>query len=196
MGATGYHPTKMTHSAEPDDELQEQRSTSHARAESHDAPGDPAPRVPRRLTIAVPVLISLVALGVASWAMLRTPSETPSPPSAQQIADAKKTACTAYGQVRTAVAVQSQGNVGTDPNTAQLVALNARLAMAVGSQHIVDSLSPEVPSELADLLRSVATGLQDLTVNALAGTSGDDAGQVTRLRDLEATSQKIVELCA
>jgi hypothetical protein len=185
----------MTHSAEPDEEPPQQRPTSHAKAESDDASANPAPRVPSRLAIVVPVLISLIALGVSSWALLRTPSETPPPPTAQQIADAKGTACAAYTRVRTAVALQSQAAVGSDPNAAQMVAGNARLAMAVGSQHIVDNLSPAVPSELAGLLRSVAMGLQDLTVNALAGTGGDEAGQVARLRELEATSQRIVELC-
>jgi hypothetical protein len=48
---------------------------------------------------------------------------------------------------------------------------------------------------LAQLLRSLATDLQNLTINALAGTAGDEACQVARLHDLEADSAKIVELC-
>jgi hypothetical protein len=67
--------------------------------------------------------------------------------------------------------------------------------MAVGSQHLVDNLSPAVPPELAELLRSLATDLQDLTINALAGTAEDDASQVARLQGLEANSAKIIELC-
>jgi hypothetical protein len=185
----------MTHSAEPDEEPLSERPTSHARAESEDGSVAPAPLVASRVVIVVPVLISLLALGLAIWALLRPPAGTTPSPSTQQIAEAKGSACAAYTRVRTAVALQSQADPGTDPNAAQLVAVNARLAMAVGSQHIVDNLTPAVPSELAGLLRSVATGLQDLAVNALAGTSGDEAGQVARLHDLEATSQRIVELC-
>jgi hypothetical protein len=194
-GTSSYHPITMTHSAEPDEEPPQERPTSHARAESDDGSVAPAPTVASRLVIVVPVLISVLALGLAIWALLRPPAGTPPSPSAQQVAEAKGSACAAYTRVRTAVALQSQAGVGSDPNAAQLVAVNARLAMAVGSQHIVDNLTPAVPSELAGLLRSVATGLQDLAVNALAGTSGDEAGQVARLRDLETTSQKIVELC-
>jgi hypothetical protein len=52
-----------------------------------------------------------------------------------------------------------------------------------------------VPPELAELLRSLATDLQDLTINALAGTAEDDASQVARLQGLEANSAKIIELC-
>jgi hypothetical protein len=187
----------MTH-AKPDEERPRQPPITDATSEPRAASDNPAPRVSSSLAIVAPVLISLVALGVASWALLRTPADnadTPPPPTAQQIADARGTACAAYTRVRTAVALQSQADVGSDPNAAQLVAVNARLAMAVGSQHIVDNLSPAVPSELTGLLRSVATGLQDLAVNALAGTSGDDAGQVARLRELETTSARIVELC-
>jgi hypothetical protein len=185
----GYDPITMTH-AKPDDEQPQQPPITSATASAN-----PAPRVSSRLALVVPVLISLVALGLASWALLRTPADTPPPPTAQQIADARGLACAAYARVRSAVALQSQADPGADPNAAQLVAVNARLAMAVGSQHIVDNLGPAVPSELAGLLRSVATDLQDLAVNALAGTSGDEAGQVARLHELEATSQKIVELC-
>jgi hypothetical protein len=97
--------------------------------------------------------------------------------------------------VHAAVALQTRTDTGTDPVAAQAVAANARLAMAVGSQHLVDTLSPAVPSELAGLLRSVATDLQDLAMNALAGTTDDDTGQVARLHDLESTSARVVELC-
>ncbi len=182
LGKTsGYDPVTMTHSAEPDDE------------ETHQS-GAYAPVLSRMATLA-PTVISVVALGIAIWALTSAPSDTPPAPTAQQVAEAKTRACDAYGRARSAVALQTRTEVGTDPTAAQAVAANARLAMAVGSQHIVDNLSPAVPPELAELLRSVATDLQDLTINALAGTTDADTGQVARLQDLEATSTKIVELC-
>ena len=67
--------------------------------------------------------------------------------------------------------------------------------MSVGSQHLVDNLSPAVPAELAGLLRTLATDLQNLTIDALGGTADDEAGQVSRLHDLEANSARIVDLC-
>ena len=150
--------------------------------------------VARWATLA-PTLIAVVALGVAIWALLRPPSDTPPPPNAQQVADAKARVCAAYNTVRTAVALQTQADVGTDPAASQAIAANARLAMAVGGQHLIDNLSPAVPPELAELIRSLATDLQNLTINALAGTAGDEASQVARLQGLEANSAKIVELC-
>ena len=49
-----------------------------------------------------PVPIAVVALGVAIWALLRLPSDTPPSPSAQQVADAKGRACAAYTTVHAA----------------------------------------------------------------------------------------------
>ena len=172
----------MSHSAEPDeDEVQPPQST--------------AQRMPLRWATLAPALIAVVALGVAIWALVRSPSDTPPPPSAQQVADAKVRACAAYTTVRTAVARQTQAEVGPDPIASQAIAANARLAMAVGAQHLVDNLDPAVPPELAELMRSLATDLQNLTINALAGTAEDEASQVARLQGLEANSAKIVELC-
>jgi hypothetical protein len=191
---SGYDPLTMTHSAEPDEE-QPDGPAAHPQPDSGDAPALPKPRIVWRLATVVPTVISIVALGIAIWALTRPSSNTPPSPTAQQIAEAKGRACDAYGRVRTAVALQTGADMGTDPIAVQAVAANARLAMAVGSQHLVDNLSPAVPSELAGLLRSVATDLQDLAINALAGTTDGDAGQVARLHDLEATSVRVVELC-
>jgi hypothetical protein len=184
----------MTHSAEPDEELPHQ-PVSHARTDADDASVEPKPSVVSRLAVVVPTLISVVALGIAILALTHPRSPTPPSPTAQEISEAKGRACDAYTRVRTAVALQTRAGTGSDPIAAQAIAANARLAMAAGSQHLVDSLSPAVPSELAGLLRSVATDLQDLAINALAGTTDGDAGQVARLHDLETTSARVAELC-
>jgi hypothetical protein len=172
----------MTHAAQQDDE-------------QPNPPAKTTQRTPWRWATLALALIAVVATGVAIWALVRPTSDTPASPTAQQVVEAKERACAAYGKVRTAVALQTQAEVGTDPVAAQAVAANARLAMSVGSQHLVDNLNPAVPPELAGLLRSLATDLQNLTINALAGTADDEAGQLARLHDLEANSTKIVELC-
>lgn len=172
----------MTHAAEPDDERPI-------------PPAQSTPRSPWRWATVALAVIAIAATAVAVWALMRPPSDSASAPSTQEVADAKARACEAYVKVRTAVALQTQAEVGTDPVAAQAVAANARLAMSVGSQHLVDNLSPAVPTELAGLLRTLATDLQNLTINALAGTADTEEGQVARLKDLEANSTKIVELC-
>lgn len=172
----------MKHAAEPYEEVSA-------------PPTQPTSRSPWRWATLALALVAIVATGVAVWALTRTPVENSSAPTAQEVADAKGRACEAYLKVRTAVALQTQGAAGTDPAATQAIAANARLAMSVGSQHLVDNLSPAVPPELAGLLRTLATDLQDLTISALAGAPDDDAGQVNRLRDLETNSTKIVEQC-
>lgn len=172
----------MSHSAETDPEPDASPDESRATPRPH-------------WVVLVPTLIAVIALGVAAWALFRPPHQDHSTPSAQQVADAKSQACTAYNTVRTAVALQTHGDPGADPATLQLVAANARLAMAVGSEHLVDNLNPAVPADLAASLRSLAADLQNLTINALAGTADGDATQVARLHDLETTSVKIVDLC-
>ncbi len=171
----------MSHMAEPDEHPPHQST---------------AQRMLSRWATLGTALIAVVALGVAVWALLRPPSDTPPPsPTSEQVAEAKGSACAAYNTVRAAVALQTRADVGTDPVAAQAVAANARLAMAVGSQHLLDNLSPEVPPELAGLLRSVAMDLQSLTINALTGAADNEASQLARLQALEANSVKIVELC-
>jgi len=173
----------MTHAAEPDEEPV--------------APPPPPPaRSPWRWATAVLAVVAVASSGVAVWALTRAPAtEQPQEFSAQQVADAKARACQAYVKVRTAVALQTQSSGGDDPVASQAVAANARLAMAVGSEHLVDNLSPAVPAELAGLLRTLATDLQDLTIDALAGSADGQSGQVARLQALETNSAKIVELC-
>jgi hypothetical protein len=141
------------------------------------------------------VLIAVVALAVALWALLSRPTNGPASPTAQQVADAKGRACAAYNTARTAVALQTQADPGADRVAAQAMAANARLAMAAGGYYLLGHLDPAVPPQLAELMRSFAADLQDLTVNALAGARDDDPGQVARLHDIEAKSTKIVELC-
>jgi hypothetical protein len=145
------------------------------------------------VAIATVALIAAIALGLSIWALVR--SDGPAGPTAQQVADAKGRACSAYNTVRKAVALQTQPPQGDDPAAAQSVATNARMAMAIGSQHLVDNLDPAVPPELAGLLRSLATDLQGITINALAGNPDTDPDQVARLQGLEKTSTRIVELC-
>lgn len=174
-GPCGYHPITMSHSAEPDDE-----------------PRDP----PRRWGIPIAVLIALASLGIAAWALVRPILAAAPPPTPQQIADAKGKACAAYSTVRAAVALQTHVEAPADPVAAQAVAANARLAMAVGSQHLLENLGPDVPRELADPMRAVADELRTLTMHALAGAPDDDPAQVGALREIEAKSQTISGLCS
>jgi hypothetical protein len=75
------------------------------------------------------------------------------------------------------------------------VAANARLAMSGGATYLLAHLSPGTPADLADAIRTFATGLQDISMNALAGVANSDPTQADRLRNAEAANNRIAELC-
>ncbi|AGB24965.1 hypothetical protein Mycsm_04741 [Mycobacterium sp. JS623] len=183
----------MSHSTEPEAE-EPSRSTGKRRA-AHSG-GKPAHQpVLSRWGAAAAALIAIVALALAIWALLRPQASSVPSPTAQQTAEAKGRACSAYSTVRTGISLQTHADVGADPIAKQAVAANARLAMSAGGRYLTDHVDPAVPHELADVMRSLAGDLQDLTIYALAGVPDDDPGQVGRLHEVEAKSARIVELC-
>jgi hypothetical protein len=141
-------------------------------------------------------MIALIAVTVAAWTLLRPPpARSPAPASGQQIATAKARACGAYTTVSTAVSLQTHAYLGSDPVAVQAVAASARLAMAASGADLLAHLDPATPPDLAAAVRSFADGLQDIAMNALAGLSSDDPAQAARLRDAEAASARVADLC-
>jgi hypothetical protein len=81
----------------------------------------------------VAVLLAVIAIAGAAWAMVRQPAApAPVQPGSQQVADAKGRACAAFNAVRTAVSLQTHADLGRDPVAVQAVAANARLSMVAG----------------------------------------------------------------
>jgi hypothetical protein len=97
--------------------------------------------------------------------------------------------------VSTAVSLQTHADLGSDSVAVQAVAANARLAMAAGGAEVLAHLDPATPPDLAAAVRSFADGLQDITMNALAGVSNDDPAQAARLRDASAAGARVADLC-
>jgi hypothetical protein len=140
--------------------------------------------------------LAVIAVAVAVWGLLREPAAPgPTPATAQQVADAKARACSAFTTVRTSVALQTHADLGTNPVAVQAVAANARLAMYGGGAYLLARLDPATPAPLAAAIRGFADDLQDIAVNALAGVGNDDPAQAARLRDGEAVSARITDLC-
>ena len=155
-----------------------------------------APRVLPRWIAPAALVIALIAVAIAVWALLR-PAATSTTPAAtsQQTADAKGRACSAYTTVSTAVSLQTHADLGSDPVAVQAVAANARLAMAVGGFYLLAHVDPATPADLAAAMRSFADSLQDITVNALAGVPNIDPAQAARLRGGEAAAAQVENLC-
>lgn len=163
--------------------------------ESYEAPSSHRPAQPSRSPgwVAIAALVvALIAAGGAGWALLRPTPQNASPAPASPGGDPKAEACAAYKTVSSAVYVQSHADPGAE---VQGVAANARLAMAGGATYLLAHLNPGTPADLGDAIRSFAAGLQDISMNALAGVPNSDPTQADRLRNAEALNTKIADLC-
>jgi hypothetical protein len=101
------------------------------------------------------LVIAVLAIGVAIWALVRSQGEPATnagepAPTTQQSDDPKGRACVAFDMVRRAVSVQTNVDLGPDPVARQAVAANARLATLGGGDYLLSRLDPGTPSELAD----------------------------------------------
>ena len=89
-----------------------------------------APRALSRWIAPTALVIALIAVAVAVWALLRPPPAlSPARASGQQIAAAKAGACGAYTTVSTAVSLQTHADLGRDSVAVQAVAANARFGI-------------------------------------------------------------------
>ena len=95
----------------------------------------PASPTPSRWVAPAALLIAEIAIGVAIWALVRTPGEAAV--SAQQSDDAKARVCVAFDMVRKAVSVRTNADLGPDPVAKEAVAANARLATLGGGEYLL-----------------------------------------------------------
>ncbi len=143
------------------------------------------------------LLISVVAVVLAGWALYRSYNAEPSYTD-QQRADAKRAICEAMDIVRKGVSLNTnlvpEGGP-SDVTGAQAVAANARVSLYDGGQYLLARLDPATPPELADAVRKFADNLLDIGANATAGASNDDPAQASRLDDADAMNASIMEMC-
>jgi len=147
----------------------------------------------QRWVAPVAVLIAVVAVGIAVWALMSASSKTYG--AAKLAGDPKTRVCTAFNTVSTAVSGQTHLDLGPDPVALTAVAGNARLALVGGGQYLLDQLDSATPTQLADPVRSFANTLQDIGIYAMAGQPTTDPAQSQRQTQLEITRKQIVDLC-
>jgi hypothetical protein len=126
---------------------------------------------PRWQTLAALVIaVIAAALAIAAW--LR-PTHEGAAGAYPQSGDAKTNLCSAYAVVHQGVVSNTHlANPGGNDPTGQLaVAANARLALLGGGAYLRDRLAanPGAPADLAKALSSMATTIEQLGVNYLAG---------------------------
>lgn len=154
------------------------------------------PKAPRWIA-PLSLVLSLLAAGGAAWALLKPAPEIPGPAA---VADPKAQVCTAFTTVSKAVSIQTKRAPGPDlgpatPIAAEAIAANARLSMSGGASYLLEQLPPNAPENLAKEVRSFASNLNGLAINALAGIPNDQEPQAGLLRSAEDTNKRIVELC-
>ncbi|MBV5242613.1 hypothetical protein KUF57_03565 [Mycolicibacterium sp. PAM1] len=177
--------------------------TDHRAQESGSSDDLKVSRTPQKVTrttsplTPIALLISLVAVGLAVWALVSMPepasvSATGSPLSG----NAKDRVCTAAHTVAMGVQRQTNANIGPEPAAVEAVAANARLAMLGGGEYLLGQISPDTPQELADAARDFATTLQLIGTNALAGATQDDELQAGRMKEAEARRGDLSRICS
>jgi hypothetical protein len=137
--------------------------------------------------------IALIALGLATWALVRSPADgnaaidSPGNPTAN--------VCSAFQTVTKAVGLQTNTDLGAEPVAQQAVAGNARLALVGGGTYLLNRIPATTPPELAEAVRVFAMNLQDIGMNYLAGVANSDPAQISRLADGRKSSAAIGDLC-
>ena len=147
-------------------------------------------------------ILSLAAIGLAAWALLRpgsgSVSSAPTYSDAQR-SDAKAHTCSAFNIVRQGVARNTNltppGGPGDGAGILG-VAANARISLYDGGQYLLARLEPATPTDLGDAVRAFANGLMDIGAATTAGQQNSDPDQAKRLTDADAEAKKIGELCA
>lgn len=139
------------------------------------------------------LVVALAALGVAAWAIVTAWPDKEATP--QPTAESKQKVCAAFDAVSRAVQLQTHADLGPDPVAQTAVASNARLSLIGGGEYLRGQLDDHTPPDLADAVRVFANNLEDIGVNALAGTTNDDPQQAARLTAGEEGRNKVADLC-
>jgi hypothetical protein len=143
------------------------------------------------------LLVAVVAVALAIWSLVggHNGGSSSSAAAAGNGGDPKGQICGAFATVAKAIPLQTHNNLGPDPVAQAAVAGNARLALFGGGQYLLNNISSDAPSDLADPARSFATKLQSIGMNALAGVTNTDPAQAALLADADASRQQVVDQC-
>jgi len=160
----------------------------------------PALPTPSRWVAPAALVIAVVAIGVATWALVRSVGEPAitsgvSAVNAQQSDAAKGHVCGAFDMVRKAVSMQTNADAGPDPVAKEAVAANARLATLGGGDYLLSRLDPATPPELADAVRALANNFQDVGMNQLGGVPNTDPAVAALLGEAQGASDRIAVMC-
>ncbi|BBY91643.1 hypothetical protein MGALJ_13120 [Mycobacterium gallinarum] len=151
------------------------------------------------------LVIALTAVGLAAWVLIKE-SKSQSAQSGESVSvftgdaadDPKATICEAFNVVRTGVQTNTnlQPPGGPEDVTGSMaVAANARLSLVEGGQYLLARLQPDTSQDLTDAIRTFANQLMDIGAHSIAGIPNSDPAQSARLKEADASSAEIADLC-
>ena len=121
----------------------------------------------------IAIVIAVIAVAVAIGAWFR-PTPKPEAPAAktysdQEVADAKKAVCDAYGKADRAIKTTGGKSGGDNPTAVVAVAVNVRLALSGSSSFLLQTLesNPATPRDLQDQVRAAANAFQNVAIGQL-----------------------------
>lgn len=152
------------------------------------------------------LIIALIAVGLAAWVLIKESKssqtaqseETASAFTGDAADNPEGTICEAFNLVRTGV--QTNTNLQPpggpkDVTGSMAVAANARLSLVEGGQYLLARLQPDTSQDLTDAIRTFANRLMDIGAHSIAGIPNSDPAQSARLKEADASSAEIADLC-
>jgi hypothetical protein len=159
----------------------------------------PSSSGPSRVPTIIAIVIALIAVAVAIAAWLRPAprAETPAAKtySEQEIADAKKAVCDAFGQTRKAIEVTNHKDVGPDPAALLAVAANGRIALTTGADYLLAETAdhPALAADLLTAVKDLSNSYRRLAIEYMAEAPQDAMEPIFRQAD--DASAKVRQFC-
>ena len=184
-----------------DDSIAVSELSDDADSVQRTTPRTPALPVPSRWTAVAALVIALIGVALALWALVRSPAETGYSAegftniTTQQSDEAKANVCAAFDTVRQAVELQTNVDSGPEPAARQSVAANARLATLGGGSYLLNHVDIGTPPELARAVQSFGDSLQEIGMKQLTGAPSDDPALTEQLNVAQEATTRIIGLC-
>lgn len=148
----------------------------------------------KRLVAPVALVLAVIAVLLAGWMLMRSSQEPRA--SAEQADHARTRICDAFSTVNTALAVQTNADLGSDAVAREAVAANARLATIAGGQYLLSRIDPATPTELAEPVRTFAANIEDIGMRQLVGETNADPDVMALMAEAQAAGDQVRRQCA
>lgn len=161
--------------------------------------GPPPAQKPSRALMIAALAIALVALGVAIGAWFRPATTASAPPaepqySEQEVADAKKALCDAYGKTYKAVFAAGEQQ-SDDPVAKSAIIVNTRLGFATSATFLFRAIeeNPAAPTALSEPIRDLSRFYQEMVIAQIALAPNEELEPIYSRMD--AADGKIKQEC-